>query len=340
MTPGHHIAPSSPGVPGPIRYLKRKEIDTARWDRCVALAPNGWLYARSFFLDGVGRWDALVAGDYDYIMPLPKRRKYGLAYTYIPVFTGQLGIIGIRPVSPELTEQFIYAVPASFRIADLLMNELNPSYSPAGIPSPSPAGIPGFSPAGILVTRRTNYILSLRDEYAILCERYSADAKKNLRRTSALHLSPCTDIPMDTIIRLYRSAYGDKHPQVSAKAYDRMAEVGRRCISEGMGFTLGINDPGGALLAAAFFGMDDKRIYYILGAPTPQGRQSNAVHSLIDEVIRKYAGTGLVFDFEGSDIPSVAAFYRKFSPQVAYYDHVILNRLPQWIQRLPSFFRR
>ena len=325
MSTGHHIDPNSPGPPAPpIRYLRRKEIDIDRWDHCVGLAPNGLLYARSFFLDGLGDWGALVAGEYDFIMPLPKRRKYGLPYIYVPTFAGQLGIIGSQAISRELTDTFILSIPASFRIADLILNKGNPNPSLTDIE----------------IKQRTNYILPLSDDYPVLYARYSADAKKNLRRTRALGLLPCTDIPVDTIIRLYRAAYADRHPQVSAAAYQSLADLFRDCIRKDKGFTLGITDPGGQLLAAAFFGMDNKRIYYILGAPTPQGRAASAVHSLIDEVIKKYAGTGIIFDFEGSDIPSVAAFYRKFNPQAEYYGQIRLRRLPGWIRSFPLFFPR
>ena len=81
-----------------IRYLHRGEIDTGSWDRCVRESPNGWLYARAFFLDALGDWDALVTPEYQYILPLPKKKKFGLPYTYVPPFTGQLGIIGPQPV--------------------------------------------------------------------------------------------------------------------------------------------------------------------------------------------------------------------------------------------------
>ena len=97
-----------------IHYLKRAAIDTTKWDRCVQQAPNGWIYSLSFFLDGIGSWDGLVMGDYEYIMPLPKKIKYGIPYIYVPPFTGQLGIIGAKPVPSELVNDFIQAIPGSF----------------------------------------------------------------------------------------------------------------------------------------------------------------------------------------------------------------------------------
>lgn len=295
-----------------IRHLKREEIDTFKWDRCVTEAPNGWLYARSFYLDGFGHWTALVRGDYEYIMPLPVKRKLGIHYIHIPPFTGQLGIIGKDPVTQSLTDEFIRRIPASFTLVDIMLNEGNPSPT-----------LPG-----IRRKEKTNLILSLQEDYTSIYKQYSRDAKKNLRRTQPMDLTPCFDIDMGTIIRLYRAAYGKKNRDIASADYDKMARLGDQCIRNGSGFTMGIRHREGALLAAAFFGIDEKRIYYILGAPGGKGKASNAIHNLIDEVIKKYAGTGITFDFEGSDIPSVAAFYRKFSPQTRHYDFVQVIRSP------------
>ncbi|MBN8851431.1 MAG: hypothetical protein BGO55_08985 [Sphingobacteriales bacterium 50-39] len=293
-----------------IRYLKRKEIDTLKWDRCIAQAPNGWIYARSFYLDSLGHWDALIDGDYEHIMPLPVKRKYGMPYIYIPPFTGQLGIIGQAPVTQALTNTFIRHIPRRFLLADIMLNEGDPP--------------PSLSVAQSI--QRINFTLSLKEDYTSIYSQYSRDAKKNLKKTQAQGLLPCFDIAMTTIIQLYRDAYGARNKDLSATAYDKMARLGNECIRNGSGFTMGICHPEGQLLAAAFFGMDEKRIYYILGAPSPEGRSLHAVHSLIDELIKKYAGTGITFDFEGSDIPSVAAFYRKFNPQAMPYHFIQIIR--------------
>ncbi len=301
-----------------IRYLKRQEIDTALWDHCVAQAPNGWLYLHSFFLDGLGDWDALVTDEYDYCMPLPAKRKFGILYSYIPPFTGQLGIIGAGPVSTALVDDFLRHIPSSFLLADILLNEQNP-----------PPSLPVND-----VFPRTNYVLPLQENYDTLYDRYTADAKKNLRQANNNGLSAETGIPVETVIAFYRAAYGEKNKFYSAKDYDRIAGICASCIQRRHGFTLGIRDAKQELQAAAFFGIDNKRIYYLLGAPGPEGRRYNAVHYLIDEVIRRHANTSLEFDFEGSDIPSVAAFYRKFNPLAKPYYLIRYSRLPRWLRRL------
>jgi hypothetical protein len=299
-----------------IRYLTREEIDIAKWDQCVKDAANGWLYARSFFLDGICQWNALVVGDYEYILPLPIKKKFGFRYIYLPPFTGQLGIIGSGPVSAALAALFIRSIPDSIQLADICMNEQNPAII---LPK-------------VFSIRRTNYIIPLRENYEVIRKRYSKDAQKNIRKAKDSSLIALPGISLDRIIGLYKAAYGKKNKNLSDADCKRFNMLGDQCIENGNGFSVGIMNQDNELLAAAFFGMDEKRIYYILGAPGLMGRKYNAVHFLIDEVIKQFAGKELVFDFEGSDIPSVAQFYKKFNPIAMNYDFIRLNRLP-WLIR-------
>jgi hypothetical protein len=305
-----------------VHYLRRTEIDIPKWDRCVHRSPNGFIYVNSFFLDALCSWDALVTygpGDeYEYIMPLPKKKKYGLTYSYAPPFTGQLGIVGHAPAPASITDDFLHQIPRRFLLVDAMLNEYNPLPCLPDVE---------FQP-------RTNLVLPLDAEYSVLYEGYTNDAKKNLRRTERADLIPDYGIPVTTVIDMYRNEYGKLNRTFTTSTYEKIGALCAACIDKGLGFTLGIRDTARTFQAAAFFGIDEKRIYYLLGAPGPEGRRHNAVHALIDEVIRKYAASGLALDFEGSDISSVAAFYRKFGPRMMLYHQVRLIRYPHWVRRL------
>src|SRR5690349_1546842 len=105
-------------IAGHIRYLKRSEIDTSKWDERIMLATNGVVYAYSFYLDAMSDdWDALVLDEYQYVMPLPFRKKIGIAYIYQPFLTPQLGIFGDHP-ELALLHRFLQAIPAHFKFWD------------------------------------------------------------------------------------------------------------------------------------------------------------------------------------------------------------------------------
>ena len=81
-------------------------------------------------------------------------------------------------------------------------------------------------------------------------------------------------------------------------------------------------------MGSAIFLKSKGAIHYILGAPTEEGRKLNASHVLIDRVLEEHASSNLTFDFEGSEIPSVASFYKKFGVNAYTYFGLKVNRLP------------
>ncbi|MDX5321128.1 MAG: hypothetical protein LPK45_08460, partial [Bacteroidota bacterium] len=40
---------------------------------------------------------------------------------------------------------------------------------------------------------------------------------------------------------------------------------------------------------------------------------------ILDHVIKKFSGQAYTFDFEGSEIPGIAHFFKKFNPQNSPY---------------------
>src|SRR5689334_6379035 len=131
-----------------IHYLSRKQIDAKKWDDCITNASNGLIYGYSYYLDQMaGHWDALVYNDYESVMPLPCRNKYGIRYIYQPFLTAQLGVFG-NNLSPALIENFISAIPNSFRLIEVPMNASNTEGTPKGLSIP-----------------RSNYTLQLSRDY-------------------------------------------------------------------------------------------------------------------------------------------------------------------------------
>src|ERR1700722_8552724 len=111
-----------------IRYLKRKDIDTARWDQCINGSPNGLIYGFHYYLDhmAAGQWDALVLDDYAAVMPPPGPRKPGIRFLYQPAFTQQTGIFSHEALTPDVIQAFLAASARHFRFAEIFLNHGNP----------------------------------------------------------------------------------------------------------------------------------------------------------------------------------------------------------------------
>src|ERR1700749_313156 len=107
-----------------IYYIRRQDIDNTRWDACIEKAANTIIYGYHFYLDhlAAGQWDALILGDYEAVMPLPWRRKYGIRYLYQPPFTQQTGIFTTGPLNSHTIEAFLHSARQHFRFAEIFLN--------------------------------------------------------------------------------------------------------------------------------------------------------------------------------------------------------------------------
>ena len=71
-----------------IHLITHNEIDKNKWDKCIHASKRPSLYVMSWYLDAVSAgWNALVADDYNAVMPLCGKRKWGISYLYQPPYT-------------------------------------------------------------------------------------------------------------------------------------------------------------------------------------------------------------------------------------------------------------
>jgi hypothetical protein len=76
----------------------------------------------SWYLDAVSEhWDALVMGDYEAVMPLPWKKKFGLRYIIQPVFLKTISIYGEK-LNRINHKQFFKAIPSKFVYINLLVD--------------------------------------------------------------------------------------------------------------------------------------------------------------------------------------------------------------------------
>src|SRR5579875_594423 len=108
-----------------IHYIRNNAIDKTLWNQCIDNAGNGLIYAYSIYLDCMAdNWDALVFNNYEAVMPLPWRKKFGIYYLYQPFFVAQLGLFG-NNITAELLEKFLNAIPSKYPYWDLSFNHKN-----------------------------------------------------------------------------------------------------------------------------------------------------------------------------------------------------------------------
>ena len=77
----------------PIKYIHREHLDEEKYNQCIDTSIQSKIYAFSWYLDTVcDQWAVLVLNDYEAVMPVPWRKKYGFKYVHQPLWVLQLGI--------------------------------------------------------------------------------------------------------------------------------------------------------------------------------------------------------------------------------------------------------
>lgn len=301
---------------GTIQHLTRSKINIDKWDTCIEQAPNGLIYAYSFYLDTMAKhWDALVLGDYEAVMPLPWNSKFGIKYIYQPFITAQLGVFGNK-ITEWMRDDLINAIPTSFRYIDIPLNSDNITSSPHGFDM-----------------LRSNYTLSLFKPYEFLYSAYNDNTKRNIKKAAQSGCHMQKGFAAEDVIRLAVSQMNEygKEPKENVERFRKLYQLLQQ---KKMAATYGIYSSASELLASAVFFFSHKRAYYILVGNNPAGRELGASHALIDAFIKDNAGKDLILDFEGSDIPTLAAFYRGFGAVHEPYPVLKINKLPFFLKWL------
>ena len=298
-----------------IEFVNRKDIDSDRWDEVIAHSPAETLYPYSWYLDAVSaNWSALIMNDYQYIMPLVWKKKYGIKFLYQPFYCQQLGVFSRKYVDPATVAQFVSRLTKSYRFGTLSLNTLN---------------LIGDHKR-LEVYDRTNYVLPLQREYDTLYASFSTNVKRNLKRARDRTGEVENEISPDELILFKKENDVIKRPE---EAYLRLKDLIGSVIKNSRGIAYGLRD-GDRLSAAAFFGFSRTRAIYLLSSSSEQGKENRAMFKIVNDFIRSYATFDLVLDFEGSNIPSVARFFSGFGARPEIYQGISFTRLPLLISKL------
>jgi len=289
-----------------LKHLRNKSIDFKRWDNCIAQSKNHLTYAFSWYLDVVSPdWEALVSKDYEYVMPLPIKSRYGFPYLVQPVLTQQLGIFSKHDINEKIVEEFMKEIP--YFSYELNLNENN-FYANADI--------------------YPNFILDLNKPYKEIYEAYSKNSRRNIEKARRLNLKIQQKISEEDFLSFYFSVH--KHylsPQ--QPVLQKLIEKG---ISENSLTLYGVLSANDNLIAELCLLKTNNRLTYLLPVSNAEGKNSSAMFFLIDYLIQENAEINAILDFEGSKIEGIARLYRGFGAK--YHPYYILKRFR------PSFLIR
>lgn len=278
-----------------IYYLKHNEIDKPLWDRIIGTSVNSLPYAYSWYLDVVSPgWEALVTDDYQFVMPLPLKKKYGIKYLIQPRWIQQLGIFSCNTISCEIVKRFIQNIP--YLIYDFNINYGNDIKTN---------------------NKRINYIIPQSESIEQIRKKYNHNTRRNITKASKSGLT-IADVSIPQFVSLWQNENTDKNQDLQSLLEPLVVAASES--DKARLFGVFKHD---TLVAALFAVVSNNRFIYLVPVSNRQGKEYRAMFMLVDYILENICiPQNLIFDCEGSMIPGVASFYKGFGASEQNYSRI------------------
>jgi hypothetical protein len=301
----------------PINIIPSHKIDAVKWDVCVAANNGGLIYAQYHYLNTIcSNWSAVVFGNYQAILPLPWRKKFGITYFYAPAFMQQLGLIG--QIEGLSSKQLFTSIRSIAKLGDLFFNYTNEWV---------------FTKHNYIL--KNNYTIKLAQDYLSIASKYSKDLIQNLQKAEKTNYQYLTDTAISNTISLFQSQYGNRFKQITPTDFTNFERICLQLQQNQQCYIRFIKDTSSEKkLATALLLKDQKRLYLVMNSTSNEGRKASANHLLIDRILHEFSGQNLIFDFEGSNLDGVKTFYKNYHPENQPYFHLqvgMLTKLKQLV---------
>ncbi len=292
-----------------IKYIKRTVLDLEKYNTCIEKSVQSNVFAFSWYLDIVcDNWDVLVLNNYEAVMPIPLRKKYGIKYVYPPFWLLQLGVFSLdkeQGIKPFLTVLF-----DKFKSVELRLNSKNLKLESSN-----------------LILKKMQY-LSLENNYDSIYKEYKKDRKKDLKKAVNQDLTEKWNDNPEQLITLFKNNVGKRTPYIVEKDYVNLLKLINECIKNRVGEILSIYDAKNNLVASGFFLKNNDEVSILVSSTDFKNRKNGANTFLIDRAIYKYQKNFETFNFGGSSMPTIANYFLSFGGFSADYQQIKYNKLP------------
>ena len=283
---------------GKIQILSRSQINDARWNETIRLASNSLPYGYTWYLDALcPRWIGIVVGDYDFIMPLPIARKWGLLYVYQPLFCQQLGLFYKRR-SETIIQQVL-----SLALKKFLYVNLNANYD-----NTSPT-LSKLKPK-----EKANFTLRLDVKHKDIQKNFGENTLRNIKKAQkeGLKVEVAKADLYDSFVDFYIKNTASRDKAFKLQHQDTLRKLVHQFIIHDCSTLYIVNDHEGKLCAGVIIIRSPTRLIHLLPASGDYARQHGVMQFLIDGIIQQHENSALLYDFEGSSVPTIAQFYKGF----------------------------
>lgn len=300
-----------------LLFVKNNDIDYKKWDETISKSYNGSVYAFSWYLDIVCKWNAIISDDYKYLMPIPFNKKLSINYVYTPVLIQQLGIFSENQINSNILNDFLNIVKEKYRYFELKFNKyINVKHT------------------NLQLNKNITYELDLIQKHNEILKKYKTNTKRNLKKAEKANLTISKKTTVNELLILLKDNLSQKIKELNNSTLNKIKFIISQSSRKNLGEIIGIYDKFNNLISAAFFITSHKKSIMLILATTEESKKTGANFLLIDYFIKNNSGKQLTLDFEGSNIESLARFYASFGAQKNEYYTLKYNKLPFYLKFL------
>lgn len=286
-----------------MKLVERKNIDVQLWDEKITNSSLNNPFIHSWALDATAEnWSAIANEDYSFLLPVPWDKKLGVKRGRQHYFSRQLDWIGS---TNELREALNFA-KNHFHELDF-----------------------GLSLTTTLEKTKRFQCLNYSEEIE-----YSKNTKRILKKEQF-------EIIESDQIERFITIYGDNSFKKFKQPDENLLRL-KRLISalfEQKLAKLYVIEHNKELKAGAIFIDYKSTRTYLIGDSTPEFKKKGAMFHLLDFGIQNTSEKIETFDFGGSNVESVANFYKKLGGKDHFYSHFYWVNHPFWYSLLKRFKR-
>lgn len=273
-----------------IRKIKYSQIDFTQYSNRIKSALQRNFYAKREILDVLCEsWEILVYGDYDFVMPVPLKRKWGLQVVIMPLFCQQLGVFG-NERNADIEQEFLNFFRENYRIFSYSFNHYN-SFQPA------------LSP-------KKNYIIQ-RTSFAELRKHYFKGRKSTVKTAQYLNFR---EMELKDVMLFLKNNF---------KGLDKTGDMARffrytTFLEEKKMLRLFGSFKKEQLTNLAVLIEEPSRLSLLALVNDPHFKNDNGASFLIDRILQENIAAK-EFDFMGGNIRGIELFFKSFGSGLQEY---------------------
>lgn len=297
-------------------WVNQRDIDRKKWDALVEKTPDASIYIRSFYLDAVASdWEAYIADDYSFAIPVGVVKKGGLTRAYPPLFQRYLEVLG----------------DSSKIDFSILEKELLKRYKKGNIHFKQ-AVFPSIHNEKFIYQALAADELDLRSQAKRMINR----CKKTDYEIVQNH-----DNKLE-LIQLVLDELAKKLPIYASKDANYLRKVILEAANNNHLYTVSVYK--GKELHGGLIGMEyNNTLLYLKGAAKDEAQKEGVMYAMMKHFIDYGQSKGMRIDFGGSRVENVRFFYTRFGGSDVEYYHYSWDHSPfyyRWLFNLYNFLKK